>query len=156
MALNFVSDQTTKIFFKFAWHYGCIIKVMKILAITNDLQIIEFILKNIDGDQNEIYINSDIYDPLEVHSSVHKIHPSLMIIDDDFLTPNSVRIIRSLKDINKNFKIIFITSNDGLELGKEISQIGVHYYALKPIQSYELIQAVQSVIKLNKSSVQTK
>lgn len=129
---------------------------MKILLITNDCQIIEFIQKNIDGTENEIFINSDILDPLEVHSSVHKIHPSLIIIDDDFLTPNSVRIIRSLKDIDKNFKIIFITSNDGLEVGKAISQIGVYYYALKPIQPYELIQAVQSVIKLNKSSVQTK
>ncbi|MBK7380937.1 MAG: response regulator [Ignavibacteriales bacterium] len=127
---------------------------MKILLITNDRQIIELIQQNTHGTENELFINLDTHDPLEVHSSVHRIHPSLMIIDDDFLNPNSVRIIRSLKDINKNFKIIFITSNEGLELGKEISQIGVYYYALKPIQPNELIQAVQSVIKLNKSSVQ--
>lgn len=127
---------------------------MKILLITNDIQIIELIQRSADGCENELFINSDTYDPLEVHSSVHRIHPSLMIIDDDFLKPNSARIIRSLKDINKNFKIIFITSNEGLELGKEISQIGVYYYALKPIQPNELIQAVQSVINFNKSNVQ--
>lgn len=105
-------------------------------------------------EENELTIIEETADPLDAHSSVHRIHPSLLIIDDDFLQPNSARIIRSLKDINKYLKIIFITSNEGLELGKEISQIGVYYYALKPVQPNELMQALKSVLKINKSSVQ--
>lgn len=126
---------------------------MKILLISNDPQLIKMLQQHEVTEENELFILKETSDPLDVHSSVHRIYPSLLIIDDDFLKPNSARIIRSIKDINKNFKIIFVTSNEGLELGKEISQIGIHYYALKPVDEDELVQSFKSVIKLNQSNV---
>lgn len=120
---------------------------MKVLLISNEQELIREIKRISLLLENEIHTNSSSADPLDVHSAVHKIYPTLVIIDDDFLKPNSARIIRSLKDINNNFKIIFITSDESMELGKEISQLGVHYYALKPVGKDELMQALISTQK---------
>ncbi len=120
---------------------------MKMLLLSNDAALIEEIKGISLHLENEIYTDSSSTDPLDVHSAVHKIYPSFVILDDDFLKPNSARIIRSLKDINNELGIIFITSDESLELGREISQLGVHYYALKPVSNNELQQALHSASK---------
>lgn len=120
------------------------------LLISNDQELAEEIRSISLQLEYEFFTNSTLADPLDVHSVVHKIYPSLVIVDDDFLKPNTVRIIKSLRDINYNLKIIFITADEGLELGKEISQLGVHYYGLKPVGKDELLQAILSAVSVVK------
>ena len=48
----------------------------------------------------------------------------------------------------KKLDIIFVTSNSGLEIGRAVSQIGIHYYAIKPLQQTELSDVILSLNKL--------
>jgi DNA-binding NarL/FixJ family response regulator len=77
-------------------------------------------------------------DPLDVMSTICEANPSLLIIDDDFLRPNTVHILQSIRKVNKKINIIFCTSNTSIDLGKQVSQLGLQYYAVKPLDKGEL------------------
>lgn len=94
----------------------------------------------------EIYQGSS--DPLDVMSYVCTTPFSLLIMDDDFLEPNSAHILKSIKKIAGELPVIFITSNSSIELGREISQLGIQFYALKPIEEDTLYKSMQSIIKM--------
>ena len=50
--------------------------------------------------------------------------------------------------VNKKVAIIFVTSNDSIELGREISNLGVQFYGLKPLSDIELNDLLESIPKL--------
>ena len=87
-------------------------------------------------------------DPLDVMSFIIHNHPSLMIIDDDYLRPVSGRIISSIKNILPKVSTIFITSDESYELGREISPLGLQYYAIKPVDVNDLKDVVSSFTKV--------
>ena len=86
-------------------------------------------------------------DPLDVMSTVCEQNPSILIIDDDFLHPETVHVLKSIRKVNKSIKIIFVTSNASIDLGKEISPLGIYYYAIKPLDTNELLDSFQAVVK---------
>lgn len=87
-------------------------------------------------------------DPLDIMAAVCSHKPALLISDDDFLAPNSAHILTSIRKVNEKLEIIFVTSNSGLEIGRAISQIGIHYYAIKPLQQSELSEVILSLNKI--------
>ena len=118
---------------------------MKILIITDDAILIEMrnSFNHVQADQIIIY-NSDS-NPLSVVAFVFDNNPSLLIVDDDYLKPNSAQIIETIRKMNKKLAIVFVTSDPGLELGKEISQLGILYYAIKPLIESELEDLLNSI-----------
>ena len=124
---------------------------MKIFALTRDKSVIELINKNYSSDNVEIEISDRTTDPLEVISNVHSTNSDIIILDDDMLNPNSARILKSIKQITNNNKVIFITSDNSLELGRKISPIGVYYYGIKPISKELLSELINSFDLKNKS-----
>ena len=121
---------------------------MRILCISNDDQLLSAVKNEIDSSQNEISNYEAKPDPLEVMSTVCSMSPRIVIIDDDVLKPNSAKILNSIKKVNPNIKIIFFTSDSGLELGREISPLGVLYYGLKPISDMEITSLFKSINKI--------
>jgi DNA-binding NtrC family response regulator len=121
---------------------------MKTMLISDDINLIE-IMKQVDAQllDNCITFNGT-KDPLDIVSFIYTKNPVLLIIDDDFLAPNTAHILRSIKKVRENIYIIFITSDPGIDLGREISQIGIHYYAYKPLSEEELVGSVKSITKL--------
>jgi DNA-binding NarL/FixJ family response regulator len=87
-------------------------------------------------------------DPLDIMAAVCSHKPALLILDDDFLEPNSAHILSSIRKVNEKLEIIFVTSNSGLEIGRAVSQIGIHYYAIKPLEQSELSEVVLSLNKI--------
>lgn len=124
---------------------------MQTLVISNDTSLLNSLSDLSETKLEEIILYEKSYDPLEVTSSVYSLSPSLLILDDDFVKPNSAKIIRSIKQISKNVLIIFLTSNYSLELGREISPIGVYFYGIKPISKIEILNLIGSVKSKNKS-----
>ena len=125
---------------------------MQILAITEDNYLLNSLGDSRIAELGEVKLYKGSFDPLEVISSVHSISPSLLILDDDILKPNSAKILKSIKQISKNVRIIFLTSNDSLDLGREISPIGVYFYGIKPISKAEILTLIKSVSTKNKST----
>ena len=96
----------------------------------------------------------DSQDPLDVMSGICSHNPSLVIIDDDFLKPHSAHVLRSVRKINSKVKFIFVTSDESVELGREISPLGIHYYGHKPLEKRELHDSIQSILN-QKSDIST-
>ena len=121
---------------------------MKILVISKDQNLIDHI-KETDMFSSEIItVFSESSDPLDVMSFAIQSHPSLMIIDDDFLKPVSARIISSIKNVLTKVSTIFVTSDESYELGREISPLGIQYYAVKPVDVNDMKDLIASLTKI--------
>lgn len=99
------------------------------------------------SDENSVTVYEDDKDPVKVLSNILSVQPSLLIMDDDYLAPNTVSILESLRKINDRMKIIFVTSDPGIELGKVVSQLGIYFYAIKPVEEEELKTLFNSILK---------
>lgn len=75
-------------------------------------------------------------------------HPKALIVDDDYLQTDSVQVIRAIKKVHPGLAVIFVSSQVSVDLGREISQLGIHYFAQKPLQEDELKDSLQSLIKI--------
>lgn len=127
------------------------LNIMKILLISNDTVLIEK-FRNPDvvlGNLFTVYDRNN--DLLDIMSFVLDNHPSVMIVDDDFLKPNSARIISSIKNALSKISIIFVTSDDSHSLGREISPLGIQYYALKPVDINDMKDLIASLSKIKVS-----
>jgi response regulator of citrate/malate metabolism len=129
---------------------------MRTILISNDTDLLSMI-KTSGLDMNQQFkIYNESKDPLDVMSTVCEANPSLLIVDDDFLAPATVHVLKSIRKVNRSIDIIFCTSNTSIELGKEISQIGIQYYAIKPFTDDELhesIKAAKEAISKKKQSL---
>ena len=121
--------------------------MIKILLISID-QIIKSFLENkyLNSKYQFTTFNSTI-DPLDIMSQVCTVNPSILIMDDDFISPNSAKILSSIKKVNPKLLVIFITSNTSLELGRNINSIGVKHYLMKPISEIEFKEYLNSLFK---------
>ncbi|MBL1214823.1 MAG: hypothetical protein HND52_15810 [Ignavibacteriae bacterium] len=121
---------------------------MKIILISNDKDVIKTI-NNIDSIINEqLIIFNSASDSCEILSEIISNNPSLIIFDNDFIENETVKILKSLRKIDSRVSIILVTSELSIELGRDLSQIGIHFKALKPIS---LISMEESIKALQKS-----
>ncbi|MBN1302417.1 MAG: hypothetical protein JW995_14465 [Melioribacteraceae bacterium] len=116
------------------------------MAITTDESLIKQLVEFQESSSLDFQLYEKELDPLDVMSFVCTTTPSVLLIDDDCLKPNTAHILRSIKKVNKNLRIIFFTSDSSLELGREISPLGIHFYGIKPVD-YENIENLLTSMK---------
>ena len=122
---------------------------MKIILISNDTEVIA-VIQGIDILLHEqlIVFNSTLTDSCEILSEIISNNPSLIIFDNDYLEEDTVKILKSLRKIDSKVAIILVTSELSIELGRELSQLSIHYKALKPISSSSIEASIKSLKKL--------
>lgn len=121
--------------------------MMRILLISND-SALQSIIKKFDlNSDTSLLLYSTNPNPLEVVSNCLSSKPSVLIVDDDLLTPNTLQVLESIRKVDNNMKIIFVTSDASIDLGKKISPLGIFYYAIKPIEECDFTELLESVIK---------
>jgi two-component system, response regulator YesN len=121
--------------------------MIKVLIISVDQTIKFFVEKNYDDPKYQFITFSSTKDPLDIMSQICSINPSILILDDDFINPNSVHLLGAIKKVNPKLSIIFLTSNTSLDIGRKINSIGVKYYIMKPITDKEFQEFLKSVNK---------
>ena len=121
--------------------------MIKVLLISVDQTIKFFTEKNYSNPEYQFITFSSTTDPLDIMSQVCTVNPSILILDDDFINPNSIHLLKSIKKVNPKLSIIFITSNTSLKLGREINSIGVKFYLMKPISEENFKHFLKSVHK---------
>lgn len=120
---------------------------MRTLLISEDKLLLTLVNDFDKSDENSVTVYEDDKDPVKVLSNILSVQPSLLVMDDDYLAPNTVPILESLRKINDRMKIIFVTSDPGIELGKAVSQLGIYFYAIKPVEEEELKTLFNSILK---------
>jgi DNA-binding NarL/FixJ family response regulator len=121
---------------------------MRIVTISSDTSIIKLIDTPEVKGNNQLIVYNESNDLLDLVSFIHTNHPSILIVDDDFLKPDSAHLLTNVKKLNPDLAIIFITSDPGIELGKKVSQVGISFYGLKPLSENELEDSIRSITKL--------
>lgn len=118
---------------------------MKTVIISNDYKLIDSI-KNLKViPENQLGIYSENSDALEIMSHVCTEHPNTLIIDDDFTKPQSAHVLSAIRKVNNKVKIVFISSDSSVELGREVSQVGILYHAVKPVDKEEINELFNSI-----------
>jgi len=121
---------------------------MKILLISNDKDLINLLIVSKHNIKKQVSIIQTDPEPVEILSSVLSIKPSVLMLDDDFLQPHSVHILRSIRKFQRDIPVIFITSDTSIDLGREISQLSIQFYAIKPLNKTDLNDAIHSINQL--------
>jgi len=85
---------------------------------------------------------------LEFISKIFTNNFSIAIVDDDCFKSNSFEILKSIRTLKKNAKIIFLTSDSSIEKGRKISPLGILYYGIKPVSSQEILEVLISSQKI--------
>ena len=121
---------------------------MKVLLISNDESIKSIIEKICTNDAVELELNDTNSNSLDVLSQICIYRPTLLILDDDFITPHSSHLLSAMKKAHPKIMTIFITSNFSIEFGREINTIGVNHYIIKPVSLeifYEYFNSVKNI-----------
>ncbi len=118
------------------------------MLISKDPDLIRVITSSDVFSKEKYILMSESKDPLDIMSAVCLKNPTLLILDDDFLKPDSAHILKSIKKVRQNIYVIFITSDSSFDLGKEVSQLGIQFYTHKPLGEKELIDSVRSISRL--------
>jgi FixJ family two-component response regulator len=117
----------------------------KIMFISNDTEM----SKSLQTLSSELSCDFSLYsnskDPLDIISEVVAKTSNILILDDDYLSPNSTKLLVSIKKVSPKLPVIFMTSDTGLELGRSVNSIGVKYYLIKPITEVNLREFIISV-----------
>ncbi len=120
---------------------------MKIQIISDDIKLVDGLLQGQESVSIPITAYSGINNPLDIVDFIFAGNPSLLVLDDDFTRPQTVKIIKSIRSMKKSLKIVFLTSDNSLALGKAISGLVVQYYGIKPLADNELIVAIRALLK---------
>lgn len=120
---------------------------MEILALTSDEQVINFLSSMNIQCNISLTVCSSLEDEIEGLSKIYSANPGVLILDDDFIKPNSLRYIQSLKKTKKKIKIIFLTSDNSVEFGRQIIGNEIAFYAIKPLEDDSIKEYIKSVSK---------
>ena len=122
--------------------------MMKTMLVSKDPELIRIITSSDVFSKEKFILISQTKDPLDIMSAVCSKNPTLLIMDDDFLKPDSAHILKSIKKVKQSIYVIFITSDSSFDLGKEVSQLGIQFYTHKPLVGKDLIDSVSSISRL--------
>ncbi|NOX87955.1 MAG: response regulator [Calditrichaeota bacterium] len=121
--------------------------MMKIILFSKEKTLIEEISQLRVSEKFEI-LEIQTQKPLSDSIELLQItHPDIVIIDDDLVLPDSERLIESIRKFDDSIGVVFVTSNSGIELGRKISQLGIQYYAHKPVDRGVLKEVVLSLTR---------
>ena len=124
------------------------------MAVTPDQEVLSTLKEeNLPNNWNLNLVTEQI-DPVDLLVKIHAFNPFAILIDDSLFTPKTNSLLLSIREIQKSIQIIFVTENDSIELGREIAQLGIHKYFIKPFSMLHLLESIKSLETLqNKKTV---
>lgn len=119
---------------------------MKILTVSNGL-VLHDEIKRIAKSLRELKISFySQNDTLEVISVVINENPEVLIFDDDLFGVKSSDLLKNIRKIKSDLKIIFLTSDTGVDKGREVIDAGIYLYLIKPLEVNVLNETLASIL----------
>ena len=124
------------------------------MAVTSDQEVLSTLgEENLPNNWNLSLVTEHV-EPVDLLVKIHAFNPFAILIDDSLFAPKTNSLLLSIREIQKSIQIIFVTENDSIELGREIAQLGIHKYFIKPFSMAHLLESIKSLETLqNKKTV---
>lgn len=120
---------------------------MKKMIIADDEIIIRRGLrKALDWTSLGIEIVGEAEHGIEALALVEEHHPDLMLVDINMPLLNGIELIKKIKVINNDCRIIIITGYDEFEYAREAIRLSVSEYILKPVSKAKLSDVITKVM----------
>ena len=110
------------------------------------VNVLALILKKKCKDDIEIIATSE--SPVEGRALIEKLHPDLVFLDIEMPGMSGIDLLRSFKD--PNFHVVFVTAYDAYAV--EAFRLSAVYYLLKPVESDDVVHAVEKIKKDNENN----
>ena len=76
-----------------------------------------------------------------------------IILDFDTLPNSSIDLISIVRKMRPRIPIVVLSSDNSLETVRAFTEVGVFYYAIKPIQIIEIEKVLEALMRRNHKSV---
>ena len=119
---------------------------IRILLADNQILIREGIKKIFERDDKlevvcEVYNGEDCLEKIKIEN------PDVIIIGINIPKKNGIEVLKELRKRKSDVKVIFLTNHDEIEYINYIMENGANGYLIKDVDSYELLDAVYSVVR---------
>lgn len=118
----------------------------KVLLVDDEVTIIEGLKVIINWDRLKCTIAGTAQNAMDAAILADQIVPDLIISDINMLNTNGLDLIKFLREKGCPSKFILISGFSEFEYAKKAISLGVHSYILKPIDEYEMEDAIQEAI----------
>ncbi len=120
---------------------------MRITVLSKDNDLYEPVFELPKKYTSSIDLYRESQNPIDVLTHVMLVKPSILVVDDEFTRPESVSLMKSIRKMMPDIYMVFITPSSSLELGRTISEIGIHFYMLKPVNYSMLQESILHIVK---------
>lgn len=119
---------------------------IRILLADNQILVREGIKKIFERDDKlevvcEVYNGEDCLEKIKIEN------PDVIIIGINIPKKNGIEVLKELRKRKSDVKVIFLTNHDEIEYINYIMENGANGYLIKDVDSYELLDAVYSVVR---------
>ena len=108
----------------------------KILVVDDEGEICEFTKSFLSKRNYVVFTAQNQSDALDI---VKKESPHIVLLDVRLGSENGVDVLRQIKQVDKNIKVIMVTAFDDEASKKEAAKLGADEYIVKPFVSGTLI-----------------
>lgn len=118
----------------------------RVLALSNEKKMFTDFRKRMGG---KINLKLAVYsDALALIENFASFHTQLVILDLDLLDRRILKLIKVLRNIQKDVKIIAILSKEKLPVCPEVLSMGIVSYIIKPISLKILSDLIISILNI--------
>ncbi|MCT4598315.1 MAG: response regulator [Vallitalea sp.] len=127
--------------------------MLKLILVDDEIAIRTGLCKVINWDEYGIEIVGLASDGKEALEMIIETKPDIIISDIRMPVMSGIDMLKNLKKMNLNAKVIFISGYNDFEYVKQGIKYGIENYLLKPIDKEELEQTIDTVIQKIDSEV---
>jgi two-component system response regulator YesN len=121
---------------------------IKVLLADDEPVILRGLRKLLHWHELGLEIVGEAYDGKELREMMDVTQPDLIISDISMPGYTGIDIIREIHETNRNIKVVFISAFRDFSYAQDALRYGAVEYLVKPVDKYQLEQAIQKVIRL--------
>ena len=119
--------------------------IVRVLVVEDHTSFRQFISSTLNKESN-LQIICGVSDGLEAIQQAEQLKPDVVLLDIGLPTVNGIEVARQILRLDKECKIIFVTSECDALLVQEALSLGASGYVVKAMAGSDLLTAIEAII----------